>query len=198
MLVVVPKKSAFQTIEDVIAAATAHPGRVKLATESAGGVDHIFGGLIERATGVKFTYVHTRGGSEAMQNVIGGHVDIAVPNPGEAIAFWQSGFIRVLAVGSAKRLALLPDVPTLKERGIDVEHQVFRGIALPPGVSADAVSYWSDTLTRVIRSSRWTRDYVGPLALTASFKGPTDAASFLATTEKTYRSTLEQLGMTRR
>jgi putative tricarboxylic transport membrane protein len=198
MLVVVPSKSRFQTIEALLAAAKADPGNVTFATESAGGVDHIFGGMIERATGAKFSYVHTRGGAEAMQHIIGGHVDVAVPNPGEAIGHLQGGFIRVLAVGSAKRLPMLPDVPTLKERGVGVEHQVFRGIALPAGVSPETVSYWNDALRRVVQSDRWQRDYLQPLDLTPSFKGPEGALSFLAATERTYRSTLEQLGMIRR
>ena len=198
MLLVVPTKSPFQTVDDLIAHARAHPGRVKLATEAAGGVDHIFGGMIERASGAKFTYVHTRGGAEAMQHVMGGHVDVAVPNPGEALSHWQGGFVRLLAVGSAKRLPMFPDLPTLKERGIDVEHQVFRGIALPAGVSPETVAYWNDALTRVTESERWKRGYLRPLDLTPSFKGPLEALSFLTSTERAYRSTLQQLAATSR
>ena len=198
MLVVVPRNSEFKTIEDVIAVAKAKPGRVTLATESAGGVDHIFGGMIEKATGARFTYVHTRGGAEALQNVMGGHVDVAVPNPSEALGFVQSGLVRTLAVGSARRLSVLPDVPTLKERGIEVEHQLFRGIAMPGGVSADIVSYWSDLLTQVTQSERWTRGYVRQLELTPSFRGPGEGAAFMAATEQTYRATLEKLHIVER
>jgi putative tricarboxylic transport membrane protein len=193
MLVVVPAKSAFRTIEDLVAHAKANPGRVTLATNAAGGEDHIFGGMIERVTGAKFTYVHTRGGAEAMQNVMGGHVDVAVPNPSETLGQLQGGLVRALAVASAERLKVLPDVPTLKERGIDVEYRMFRGIAMPAGVPPDVVSYWNDVLAKVTQSDRWTRDYIEKLELTPQFRGPAEALTFMASIEKTYRSTLKDL-----
>jgi putative tricarboxylic transport membrane protein len=193
MLVVVPAGSPFRSVDDLIAHARAHPGTVTLATNAAGGEDHIFGGMIERAAGVRFTYVHTRGGAEAMQNVMGGHVDVAVPNPSEALGQLQGGLVRALAVASAERLKILPDVPTLKERGIDVEYRMFRGIAMPGGVPPDVVAYWTGVLEKVTRSDRWNRDYLNRMELTPSFRGPADAAAFMASLERTYRSTLRDL-----
>jgi putative tricarboxylic transport membrane protein len=193
MLVAVPARSAFQTIDDLVAHAKAHPGKLTLATNAAGGEDHIFGGMIERATGARFTYVHTRGGAEAMQNLMGGHVDVAVPNPSEALGQVQGGLVRVLGVASAARLAALPDVPTLKERGIDVEYRMFRGIAMPAGVPADVVSFWNDVLEKVTRSERWKRDYIGKLELTPHFQRAGAALAFVASLEQTYRRTLKDL-----
>jgi putative tricarboxylic transport membrane protein len=193
MLVAVPANSPYKTIDDLIAHAKANPGKLTLATNAAGGEDHIFGGMIERAAGVKFTYVHTRGGAEAMQNVMGGHVDMAVPNPSETLGQLQGGLVRVLAVGAARRLAVLPDVPTLKERGVDVEYQMFRGMAMPPGVPEEVVKYWTAVLEKVTKSPRWERDYVRKLELTPNFRGPADALTFMASMEQTYRSTLKDL-----
>jgi putative tricarboxylic transport membrane protein len=193
MLVVVPAKSSFRTIDDLVAQAKTHPGKVTLATNAAGGEDHIFGGMIERATGAKFTYVHTRGGAEAMQNVMGGHVDVAVPNPSETLGQVQGGLVRVLAVGSAERLKVLPDVPTLKERGIDVEYRMFRGIAMPGGVPADVVAHWSNVLEKVTKSERWRRDYIAKLELTPYFRTPAESLTFMASIEQAYRSTLKDL-----
>jgi putative tricarboxylic transport membrane protein len=193
MLVVVPAKSPYQTIDDLMAEAKAHPGKLKLATNAAGGEDHIFGGMIEQATGAKFTYVHTRGGAEAMQNVMGSHVDIAVPNPSETLGQLQGGLVRVLAVASSERLKVLPEVPTLKERGIDVEYRMFRGIAMPAGVPDNVRTYWNDVLTKVTQSERWSRDYLRKLELTPNFKGPADALDFMTSMEQMYRSTLRDL-----
>ena len=193
MLVVVPAKSPFRTIDELLAHAKANPGKVTLATNAAGGEDHIFGGMIERATGVKFSYVHTRGGAEAMQNVMGGHVDVAVPNPSETLGQVQGGLVRVLACAAAERMKVFPDVPTLKERGIDVEYRMFRGIAMPAGVPKDAVSYWTGALEKVTQSERWKRDYIQKLELTPYFRGPAEALTFMASMEQTYRSTLKGL-----
>ena len=193
MLIVVPAQSPFRTIDDLIAHAKTRPGTLTLATNAAGGEDHIFGGMIERAAGVKFTYVHTRGGAEAMQNVMGGHVDVAVPNPSETLGQLQGGLVRALAVASSARLPILPDVPTLKERGIDVEYRMFRGIAMPAGVPPQVVSYWSGILEKVTRSDRWARDYLAKLALTPHFLGPAEAVPFMTSLEQTYRTTLKDL-----
>jgi putative tricarboxylic transport membrane protein len=195
MLIVVPAASPFKTIDDLIAHAKAHPGKLKLATNAAGGEDHIYGGLIEAATGAKFTYVHTRGGAEAMQHVVGGHVDVVVPNPSETLSQLEGRLVRALAVGAPERLAILSEVPTLKERGIDVEYRMFRGIGLPGEVAAEAVTYWQALLERVVATPAWKRDYIDKLAITPHLKKGDDAARFLGDVEQLYRKTLRQLGV---
>lgn len=195
MLVVVPAASPFRSIDELVAHAKANPGRVTLATNAAGGEDHIFGGMIERATGARFSYVHTRGGAEAMQNVMGGHVDVAVPNPSETLSQMQGGLVRVLAVAAAERLAVLPDVPTLKERGIDLEYRMFRGIALPSGVPDDVVAFWHGVLQKVTQSEQWAASYLKKHELTPHFRGPAEALAFMASMEEQYRSTLRDLAV---
>jgi putative tricarboxylic transport membrane protein len=194
-LVAVPAASPFQTIDALVAFAKAHPGRLKLATSAAGGEDHIFGGLVESATGATFSYVHTRGGSEAMQNLVGGHVDLATPNPSETLSQVQGGLVRALAVAAAARLPILPDVPTLKERGIDVEYHVFRGLAMPAGMPADAPAFWEEVLRKVTASERWRREYIDRLALSPELTTGAAALERIASTEETYRTTLRALGV---
>ena len=94
----------FKAIEEVIAFAKANPGKLTFSTESQGGGDHVLGILIERATGASFTYVHTRGGAEAMQNLVGGHVDLAGPNPSEMLSQWKGGLARPLVVSAPERV----------------------------------------------------------------------------------------------
>jgi putative tricarboxylic transport membrane protein len=193
MAIVVNASSPFKSIQDVIAYAREHPRALKLATEAVGGGDHILGGLIEQATGVSFTYVHTRGGIEALQNVAGGHVELAGPNPSEAIGQIRGGLIRALAVASPERLALFPDVPTLKESGIDVEYRMFRGIAIAPRASADVVRYWEDLLRRVTGTDRWRTQYLERFALTPFFQTGDDARAFVTRLEEVNRATLDHL-----
>lgn len=197
MLVVVPAASPFRTIDELTAFARANRGKLKLATNAAGGEDHIYGGLIEAATGAKFTYVHTRGGAEAMQNLVGGHVDVAVPNPSETLSQLEAGLVRALAVGADSRLGILPEVPTLRERGVDVEYRMFRGIVMPSGVAPEVVSYWEEILRQVAQSDRWKREYVEQLALTPHFLAGDAARDYLARIEALYRTTLKQLGILR-
>jgi putative tricarboxylic transport membrane protein len=158
-----------------------------------GGGDHILGGLIEKAAGISLTYVHTRGGAEAMQNVAGGHVELAGPNPSETLSQLRGGLVRALAVGSPTRLAILPDVPTLKELGIDVEYRMFRGMAITSGASEDAVRYWEDVLLRVTETERWRTQYLERFALTPHFRTGEQARQFLDHHEAVNRETMRRM-----
>lgn len=195
MFIVVPTASRFKTIGDVIAQARAKPRTLTFSTEASGGGDHILGGLIERATGVAFTYVHTRGGAEAMQHLTGGHVDLAGPNPSETMSQLRGGLVRALAVSSPERLALFPDVPTLRESGIDVVSQMFRGIAIPKNAPTEAVRYWEDVLRRVTETERWRTQYLERFALTRFFKTGDDARAFVTNLERVNGETLRYLGV---
>jgi putative tricarboxylic transport membrane protein len=194
-LIVVPAASRFKTIQDVIAEARAHPRALTLATEANGGGDHILGGLIEMAAGVSFSYVHTRGGAEAMQHVTGGHVDLAGPNPSECLSQVRGGLVRALAVSSPERLPLFPDVPTLKESGIDVEFRMFRGIAMPKNASPDAIAFWEGVLKQVTSSERWRTQYLERFALTPYFRTGSDAGDFVERLDRVNRQTLQHLGV---
>jgi putative tricarboxylic transport membrane protein len=195
MFIVVPTASRFKKIGDVIAEARVRPRALTFSTEASGGGDHILGGLIERATGAAFTYVHTRGGAEAMQHLTGGHVDLAGPNPSETMSQLRGGLVRALAVSSPERLALFPDVPTLKESGIDVEFRMFRGIAIPKDAPDNAVRYWEDVLRRVTGTERWRTQYLERFALTGYFRTGDDARAFVTNLERVNGETLRQLGV---
>jgi len=194
-MLVVPSASRFRAIHEVVAEARARPRTLTLATEASGGGDHILGGLIELATGATFTYVHTRGGAEAMQHVSGGHVDLAGPNPSEGLSQLRGGLVRALAVSSPERLALLPDVPTLRESGINVEYRMFRAIAIPKNAPDDAVRFWENVLRRVTESDRWRTQYIERFALTSFFRTGDDARAFLTRLEVVNRDTLRHLGV---
>jgi putative tricarboxylic transport membrane protein len=190
MAIVVPAKSRFQTIEEVIAFAKANPGKLTFSTEAQGGGDHVLGILIERATGASFTYVHTRGGAEAMQNLAGGHVDLAGPNPSEMLSQWKAGLTRPLAVAAPSRIAMMPDVPTLDERGIKVVHHMMRGVALPGSAPADAVRFWEQSLAKLTATERWRTNYLDRFALTPYFKIGDEARGFLQQHEALNRDAL--------
>ncbi|MGH9314395.1 MAG: tripartite tricarboxylate transporter substrate binding protein [Vicinamibacterales bacterium] len=190
MAIVVPMKSTFQTIDEVIAFAKANPGKLTFSTEAQGGGDHVLGILVERATGASFTYVHTRGGAEAMQNLVGGHVDLAGPNPSEMLSQWKAGLVRPLVVSAPARIAMMPDVPTLEERGIRVVHRMMRGVALPGGAPPDALRFWEDALARLAGTERWRTHYLERFALTPYFKTGDEARAFLKRHEALNRDAL--------
>ncbi len=193
MVVVVPARSPFKTIREVVDYARAHPRGLKLATEGIGGGDHVLGGLIERAADISLTYMHTRGGAEAMQYVAGGHVDLAGPNPSETLSQIKGGLVRALAVSAPARLTILPEVPTLKESGIDVEHRMLRGVALAGRAPDHVVQYWEDVLRRVTETERWRTQYLDRFALTPHFLTGDAARQLVDALETVNRETLRRM-----
>ena len=94
---------------------------------------HVAGILLEKLAGIQLTYVHTKGGKEPITMVAGGHVVSSFGSYGVTRSLIDQGKIRVLGVMSEKRDPRFPDVPTFKEKGIDILYGPWRGVAAPKG-----------------------------------------------------------------
>ena len=93
------------------------PGQITYASAGLGSINQISTELIALAAGVKLTHVPYKGGAPALNDLVGGHVDMYVSSIPQALQLVRSGQIKTLAVTSSRRTALLPDVPTLAEAG---------------------------------------------------------------------------------
>ena len=96
------------------------------------------------------TRVPYRGGAPIVKDLIGGHLPFAVITLADALAQHQAGAVRVLAVSSAERSPFLPDVPTLKEIGIDLVADAWYGMWLPAGSSPDFAKRLSDAVAALL------------------------------------------------
>jgi tripartite-type tricarboxylate transporter receptor subunit TctC len=127
-------------IKSVMAWMKANPSKAQYATSGAGTVPHFAGQLLSQAAGVPLTHVAYRGGAPAAQDLIGGHVPLMVDTASETIEHHKAGKVRILAVTGEQRNRALPDVPTLKEAGINMAADAFFGLLGPAGLSADVVA----------------------------------------------------------
>lgn len=134
-VIVVPANSPHKTINDLVAAFKAEPGKISWGGGSAGGTDHILIGLIAKAVGAdpsKINYVAFKGGGEAITAIIGGHVAAGVSGLGEFAEQIKAGRMRALAVSSP---TAIDGIRTLKEQGIDVVLGNWRGVFAAPGIT---------------------------------------------------------------
>lgn len=127
-------------LKSVLAWMKANPAKANYATSGAGTVPHFAGLLLSQAAGVPLTHVAYRGGAPAAQDLIGGQIPLMVDTASETIEHHKAGKVRILAVTGEQRSRALPDVPTLKEQGIDSAADAFFGLYGPPGMAADAVA----------------------------------------------------------
>ncbi|MDK2784690.1 MAG: putative tricarboxylic transport rane protein [Bacillota bacterium] len=148
----VRKDSRFKNIDELIDYAKEHPGELSATSTGVGSDEHISLLEIERKTGAKFQMVQTKGFAECLTQVLGGHVDVLLGNVGEVVGPARNGDIRVLAVMSEERSEYLPDVPTLKEKGIDVISFAARGIAAPAGVPQEIIDKLAEAIQEAIEN----------------------------------------------
>lgn len=128
--IVVRSDSPFRTIQDVVAAAQAKPDTVTYATSGVAGQTHIGMEEFSYAARIKLSHVPFKGGADALQGVLGGHVQILADSSSWA-PLVRDGRFRLLATWSEQRLAGFPDVPTLKESGYSVVMQAPNGVGAP-------------------------------------------------------------------
>ena len=115
----------------------ANPDKATFGVPANGTIPHFAGSRLEEVLGVKLTRVAYRGSTPIINDLIGGHLPFAISTLTDAIPQHRAGTIRIVAVSSAERSPFLPDVPTLKENGIDLVADGWYGMWLPAGASSD-------------------------------------------------------------
>jgi putative tricarboxylic transport membrane protein len=159
-VIAVKTDSPYKNIKDFIEAAKKSPNQLRQSGGSVTGRDNLMRLLIQKATGAQWTYISFPSGGERLSNLLGGHVQMMVIEPQEAGEQIRAGNLRVIASLTEKRLASLPNVPTIKEQGIDVTIiPQARGVVAPPAASKEVVQYWEGVFDRFAKSASW-KQYV--------------------------------------
>lgn len=123
------------TLAELIAYVKAHPGKVNVASYSAGTLSHVLGLLLNQAAGIDLTHVGYKGSTPALADVMGGHVPLMFDGIGTSLPLIKSGKIKAFAVSSPRRSPVLPDVPTFTELGYPkLEALGWMGLWCPPDV----------------------------------------------------------------
>jgi tripartite-type tricarboxylate transporter receptor subunit TctC len=125
-----------RTVQDVVAQAKASPGKLAYASFGVGTTSHFAGALFENAAGISMLHVPYKGSAPAMQDLIGGQVPLAFDTVVPTVPMVKAGRIRALAVTSAKRIASMPDVPTIAESGFPgYELTAWLAVVAPKGLA---------------------------------------------------------------
>jgi tripartite-type tricarboxylate transporter receptor subunit TctC len=147
----VPANSPFKSVADVLAYEKAHPGKMTFASSGTGSSDHLTAELFWQQTGTSGIHVPYKGGGPATTDLIGGQVDASFMNINTAMPHLKGGKLRALAITSAKRSPLLPDVPTLDESGVKgVVVTSWQAFAAPKGIPADIRTKLHDAIVAAL------------------------------------------------
>jgi putative tricarboxylic transport membrane protein len=194
-MLMVKADSKYKTMKDLIDDAKAQPAKtIKAGGTQLGSADSICMYLIEKATGVKFNFIVFNSGGEVNAALLGGSVDIAVSNPGEALELAKANKIRNLGVFAEKRLAGAPDVPTMKEQGVDATYVQNRGLVAPGGIPDDARKVLEDSLKKYTQTQDYKK-YIQDNLLTEAWMDGATFGKWLESENARYLPILKDMGL---
>ena len=147
----VPPNSPWKTVDDLVKAAKAKPGQYAFCSGGLLSTSHLGAELFARAAGLKFRHVPFKGGGPCLSNLVGGHVDFTTQFTITTIPLAQGNKVRILATQSAKRVRAIPDVPTLKELGMNAENYMWVGLVAPKKTPPPVVEKLRETMAKAVK-----------------------------------------------
>lgn len=147
--------SPYQTMKDLVEAAKAAPGTIKMGSGAKATRQHLDVVQLEDVAGVEFQKVHADSAANPVTMLVGGHLDVVQESVGDFQNLVESGELRMLGVWDEERSPLAPDVPTMKEQGYELYSGVSRGVAAPAGSPDEAIQAWDNAIQSVMNSAEF-------------------------------------------
>jgi tripartite-type tricarboxylate transporter receptor subunit TctC len=189
-VIAVQPDSPYTTLKDLLDAAKANPKSMTASTTGLQTGEHFAMAQIQEATGAEFAPVHfSEGASQATTAFLGKHVDILVANVSDVTDLTKQGKARVLGVMSAEKAPSLPDVPTFKESGYDLEAGTARGYSAPAGLPDEVAKKLEAAIQKAIEDPAVVQK-MNDLGLQTSYLPGDDYKEFWAGQEEDFKNAL--------
>lgn len=194
-LLMVRKGGKFKDYADFLAQVRANPGKITLATCGVGTDIHIITEIMNEQLNLKLNPVHFPGTVDAVTSVIGGHSDVVISKVSESVSALDAGQTFLLAAFTEERMSEYPDVPTMKELGLDLVHASSRGVAVPKGTPQEIIDFLHDCLKKASEEPDYnTRMKSAGLAV--KYRSGADFGKFYMNQYNAFKPVFERLGLT--
>jgi tripartite-type tricarboxylate transporter receptor subunit TctC len=152
-IVLVNPSLPVKTIRQLVALARAWPGELEFGSGGVGTPGHLAGEMLKTMTGMKMNHIPYKAGSQALTDLLGGHIAVTFSTTITSTQLIRSGRVRALAVTTRNRLAAFPDIPTVSESGVpDYEFVLWLGLAAPAGTPDAIVRQLNDALAKILQA----------------------------------------------
>lgn len=153
---VVSAAAPYKSLEELIATAKTHPGKLSFGSSGTGTLTHMVVELLAVVAKANFTHVPYKGVTGAYTDILGGRIDFVADSPASTLGQVKAGKFRAIAVTSPKRSPLLPAVPTVSELGLrDAESDFITGLLLPAGSPQPVIARLQAETLKIARSTEW-------------------------------------------
>jgi tripartite-type tricarboxylate transporter receptor subunit TctC len=190
--VAVRAEAPWKTLEEFLVYAKANPGKVTISNAGNGSISHISAAALGQKTGTQYTHAPYQGSAPAVLGLLGGQVDATTVNYSVLSTHVAAGKVRVLAAMSDKRYPSLQNVPTLKERGVDLTVDVWRGMAVAKNTPPEAVAALRQLALTVSRDPKLL-DAVQKQNLSLAFEDADEFSKTLARESDRFKVLVPQL-----
>jgi tripartite-type tricarboxylate transporter receptor subunit TctC len=194
-ILLVPSNAPWKTLKELMDDARSRPGKISYSSSGVYGTIHTCFEMLAQAANVKFLHVPYKGGGPSMTALIAGEVNLTAQSPGVSNPHIRSGKVRVLGSWAAARTPALPDVPTMKEQGYDVEFYIWAGVFAPAGLPADV----RDRITVAVRQAVQDPDFRKAMAnvnTPINYKEGRDFETFMNADAKRLAEVVQKMGKT--
>ncbi|MBB6480076.1 tripartite tricarboxylate transporter substrate binding protein [Spirochaeta isovalerica] len=182
-IILVNKNSEYKTINDIINALKNGKRMIMGGSKSD---DEAIYNAMKKEVGGDMEYLRSDSTGEALTQLLGGHVDMAIAKPAASFDLVKSGELLPVVAAGGSRFADPFDAPTFKELGYDIEFEIYRGIVGPADMPAAAVEFWTEVFRKVSQSDSWKNDYISKFLLVSNFKGGDEARAYMQKFEDMY------------
>ncbi len=176
--------SPYKTVKDLVDAAKANPGKIRVAAGDLLSSNHLIYMLLERAASIKFATVHFDGGQPGITALLGGHVEVASQQVGGISSQVKAGTVRVLAVADTKTYEQLPGVPTFESQGYNVLTPTDNFLVAPAGTPMEIVNMLSAAVERVVKTDEDIKKKLEALGVNLRYRNPEESLAEIQRLDK--------------
>lgn len=184
--------SQWKTLREFLDYAKKNPGMITVGNSGAGGGVHLIALAFEKAAGVKFNHIPFAGGGPSVTALLGGHIHAVSVSPPEGIAHVKAGKLRIIALFSQKRMEAFPDVPTVREQGVDFSMSQWRGLAAPKGTPPDVIQKLHDAFKQGMEDPAFVKNATD-MTVQLAYVGPAEFGKLMAQDHERYAKLVEEI-----
>jgi tripartite-type tricarboxylate transporter receptor subunit TctC len=181
-----------QSVKELIALAKQKPGTLNYGTFGIGSSGHLNMEMFQTLAGVKLQAVHYKGATPALTDVMAGHIQLMFISVGSAVPQWKGGKVKFIAVGAAKRLALLPEMPTVAESGLPGYEAVsWFGLFGPANMPPDVVAKINAEVAKLFSSAEFRKNFLERQYFESIAGSPAQLAAYIKAEEPKWRKVIQ-------
>ncbi len=184
--------SPWKSLSEFLDYAKKNPEMITVGNSGAGGGVHLIALAFQKAAGVKFNHIPFAGGGPSVTALLGGHINAVSVSPPEGIEHVKAGKLKIIALFAEKRFELFPDVPTVKEQGIDFTMGQWRGLAAPKGTPPEVVKKLHDAFKKGMEDPVFIKN-AKDMVVNLSYLGPEDFGKLMARDHEFYEKLVKEI-----